>query len=282
MSTDLQQRRVAVIGYPVAHSRSPLIHNYWLNLYGIPGSYDRIAVAPAELAAFIGNFADQGLVGCNVTVPHKEQVARLVRIPDPETARLGSVNTVWMEDGKLLATSTDGYGFLQSLRSAAPDFTPQRMTAMVLGAGGAARPIIAALRSAGMEHIRLANRTAERAATLAAELGDDGIHPVDWSEIPAKLASTDLLVNATSLGMTGGEPLAIDLAPLPSVAIVADIVYVPLQTDLLRQARARGLRSVDGLGMLLHQAVPGFERWFGRRPEVTPELRALIVRDLTG
>ncbi len=282
MSMDLQQRRVAVIGYPVAHSRSPLIHNYWLKLYGIPGSYGRIAVAPAELAAFIDNFADHGLVGCNVTVPHKEQVARLVRIPDPETTRLGSVNTVWMEDGELLATSTDGYGFLQSLRSAAPDFAPQRTTAMVLGAGGAARPVIAALQSAGVERIRLANRTAERAATLAAELGDGAIQPIDWSEIPAGLASSSLLVNATSLGMTGGEPLAIDLAPLPTDAIVADIVYVPLETDLLRQARARGLRSVDGLGMLLHQAVPGFERWFGRRPDVTPELRSLIVRDLTG
>jgi shikimate dehydrogenase len=281
MSTALEQRRVAVIGYPVAHSRSPLIHNYWLKLYGIPGSYGRIAVAPADLAAFIATFADHGLVGCNVTVPHKEQVARLVRIPDPETTRLGSVNTLWMEDGELLATSTDGYGFLQNLRSAAPDFTPQRHTAMVLGAGGAARPIIAALRSAGVQRIHLANRTPERAAALATELGG-GIDPIGWAEIPAWLESTSLLVNATSLGMTGGEPLVIDLAPLPSDAIVADIVYVPLETDLLRQARARGLRHVDGLGMLLHQAVPGFERWFGRRPEVTPDLRALIVRDLTG
>jgi len=281
MSTASKQRRVAVIGWPVAHSRSPLIHSYWLEIYGIPGSYDRIAVAPAELAAFIGSFSDHGLIGCNVTVPHKELVAQLVKIPDRETARLGSVNTLWMEDGELLATSTDGYGFLQNLHSAAPDFTPGRHTAMVLGAGGAARPVIAALQSAGVAHIYLANRTAERAAALAAKLGE-GIHPIGWAEIPSRLETTSLLVNATSLGMTGGEPLVIDLAPLPSEAIVADIVYVPLETDLLRQARARGLRCVDGLGMLLHQAVPGFERWFGRRPEVTPELRALIVRDLTG
>jgi len=280
MSAASSHRRVAVIGYPVAHSRSPLIHNYWLKLYGIPGSYDRIEVAPAELAAFIGNFADQGLVGCNVTVPHKEQVARLVRIVDSETARLGSVNTLWMEQGELVATSTDGYGFLQNLRSAAPDFALERQTAMILGAGGAARPVIAALRSAGVEHIHLANRTAARATTLAAEFGE-GIHPIGWDAIPALLETTGLLVNATSLGMEGGGPLFIDLSPLPSDAIVADVVYVPLETELLLQARARGLRCVDGLGMLLHQAVPGFERWFGRRPEVTPELRALLVRDLT-
>jgi shikimate dehydrogenase len=280
MSAASSHRRAAVIGYPVAHSRSPLIHNYWLKLYGIPGSYDRIEVTPAHLTAFIGNFADQELVGCNVTVPHKEQVSRLVRIADPETERLGSVNTLWMEDGELLATSTDGYGFLQNLRSTAPDVTLEGQTATILGAGGASRPVIAALRSAGVAHIHLANRTAERATTLAAELGE-GIHPVDWDAIPVLLETTGLLVNTTSLGMKGGEPLLIDLSPLPSDAVVADIVYVPLETDLLRQASRRGLRCVDGLGMLLHQAVPGFERWFGRRPEVTPELRALLVRDLT-
>jgi shikimate dehydrogenase len=279
MSAAPRDRRVAVIGWPVDHSRSPLIHNYWLAHYGIPGRYERLAVAPEDFASFIGRFADHGLIGCNVTVPHKEQAARLVHIVDPETRKIGSVNTLWMEDGKLLATSTDGYGFLQSLRSAAPDFAPHRQTVMILGAGGAARPIAAALQSAGVRRIRLANRTAERAAALAGDFGS-GIDPISWADIPAKLASTTLLVNATSLGMTGGEPLAIDLAPLPSGAIVADIVYVPLETDLLRQARARGLRCVDGLGMLLHQAVPGFERWFGHRPEVTPELRALIVRDL--
>jgi shikimate dehydrogenase len=223
MSRDSKQRRAAVIGYPVAHSRSPLIHDYWLKLYGIPGSYDRIAVAPDDLAAFIRGFADHGLVGCNVTVPHKEQVARLVPIVDSASRKLASVNTLWMEDGKLLATSTDGYGFLENLRRTVPEFAPPGHEATVLGAGGAARPVIAALRSAGIAKVHLANRTPERAAILAAELGE-GIHPIDWAELPARLASTRLLVNATSLGMTGGEPLIIDLAPLPPDAIVADIV----------------------------------------------------------
>jgi shikimate dehydrogenase len=281
MSEALEQRRVAVIGWPVAHSRSPLIHNYWLDLYGIPGRYERIPVKPDDLAAFIAGFASRGLIGCNVTVPHKEQVARLVRIADPETQRLGSVNTLWMEGGTLHATSTDGYGFLANLREAVPDLAMAQQNVLILGAGGAARPVIAALQSAGARRIRLANRTAERAVSLARELGATVV-PVPWNDIPHELAVTSLLVNATSLGMTGSPPLVIDLARLPRDAVVLDLVYVPLETDLLRQARARGHRCVDGLGMLLHQAVPGFERWFGRRPEVTPELRALVVRDLAG
>jgi shikimate dehydrogenase len=281
MSQLREARRVAVIGWPVAHSRSPLIHNYWLDLYGIAGRYERIAVAPDDLAAFIAGFAKQGLIGCNVTVPHKEQVARLVRIADPETRRLGSVNTLWIEQGTLLATSTDGYGFLANLHEAVRDIDLPRDDVLILGAGGAARPIIAALQSAGARRIRLANRTAERAASLAGDLGGI-VMPVPWADIPRELAVTSLLINATSLGMTGEPPLVIDLRPLPGHAVVADLVYVPLETELLRQARARGHRCVDGLGMLLHQAVPGFERWFGRRPEVTPELRALIIRDLTG
>lgn len=271
--------RAAVIGWPVAHSRSPLIHNYWLSLYGIPGRYERLAIAPADLGAFIAGFAGQDLVGCNVTVPHKEEVARLVAIADPETRRLGSVNTLWLADGALFATSTDGYGFLASLRQADQGFDPAGHDVLILGAGGAARAIAAALQAAGARRIRIANRTAERAATLASDLGAI-IMPIPWSGLPEALAATGLLVNATTLGMAGKPPLAIDLAPLPKDAIVADIVYVPLETALLRQARARGHRCVDGLGMLLYQAVPGFERWFGRRPAVTPELRALLVRDL--
>ena len=271
--------RAAVIGWPVAHSRSPLIHNYWLSLYGIPGRYERLAIAPADLGAFIAGFAAQALVGCNVTVPHKEEVARLVAIADPETRRLGSVNTLWLADGALLATSTDGYGFLASLRQADADFDPARHDVLILGAGGAARAIVAALQGAGARRIRVANRTAERAVTLAGDLGATVI-PIPWSGLPEALAATGLLVNATTLGMAGKPPLAIDLSPLPKDALVADIVYVLLETELLRQARARGHRCVDGLGMLLHQAVPGFERWFGRRPAVTPELRALLVRDL--
>jgi shikimate dehydrogenase len=281
MSRTPEQPRAAVIGWPVAHSRSPMIHNYWLDLYGIPGRYDRIAVAPEHLAVFIAGFAEQGLIGCNVTVPHKEQTARLVSIADPETRRLGSVNTLWLADGTLLGTSTDGHGFLASLRQAVPDFHASEHDVLVLGAGGAARAIVAALQSASVRRIRLANRTAERAQRLADDLGAPVV-PVPWAGLPDALSASSLLVNATALGMTGKPPLAVDLSPLPSDAIVADIVYAPLETELLKTARARGHRAIDGLGMLLHQAVPGFERWFGLKPEVTPELRRLIVRDLAG
>jgi shikimate dehydrogenase len=269
----------AVVGWPIAHSRSPLIHGYWLKSYGIAGSYMKKAVPPAEVAAFFGDLAAQGLAGCNVTIPHKEAALAAAREADATAIAVGAANTLWLRDGQLHAANTDVYGFMTHLTVEAPNWRQNDRPMVILGAGGSARAVIYGLLEAGCDRVVLVNRTRERAEALSAHFGKR-VRVEDWNRRHTALAGTGLLVNTTSLGMHGGEPLDIDLSAMPPDSVVADIVYTPLETALLRQARARGLTGVDGLGMLLHQAVPGFEKWFGRRPEVTPELRALVVADL--
>lgn len=266
-----------VAGHPVAHSRSPLLHGYWLEHYAIDGSYEARDVAPADFAAFLRSFPDHGFAGGNVTLPHKEAAFAGADRRDGAAEAIGAANTLWLEDGRLIAGNTDAYGFAANLDHCAPGWRESE-TALVIGAGGAARSVVHALGEAGMSDIRVVNRTVARAEALATRF--PATRAVEWDRLPDLLADTDLLVNTTSLGMAGHGPLDIDLDCLPASAVVADIVYVPLVTPLLRNASARGLTAVDGLGMLLHQAVPGFERWFGRRPEVTDELRRRIEADL--
>lgn len=270
-----------VVGWPVAHSRSPLIHGHWLEAYGLPGNYDKQAVSPEAFPSFMARFPESGLTGANITVPHKEIAFHLVERTTPAAAAVQAVNTLWLEDGQPIGDNTDVYGFLANLDEGAPDWDGSGRMAMVLGAGGAARAVLKGLIDRGFDEIRLANRTFAKAQALTDALGS-AIRPVAWEDRAAMLDNCSLLVNTTSLGMTDVPPLKIELTALPDEAVVTDIVYVPLETPLLRDARARGLRAVDGLGMLLHQAVPGFERWFGVRPKVTAELRARIVADIEG
>ena len=271
--------RACVIGWPVAHSRSPLIHGYWLDRYGLPGQYDKQAVPPEDFPEFMRQFSASGLIGVNVTVPHKEAAFALVDRREPAAEAVQAVNTIWLADGETVGDNTDVYGFLANLDDGAPGWDVGGRAA-VLGAGGAARAVLKGLIDRGFDDIRLANRTFAKAEALAAAFGP-AVRSVAWEERDAMLDGCALLVNTTSLGMEDAPPLEIDLAALPGEAVVSDIVYVPLETRLLRDARARGLRGVDGLGMLLHQAVPGFARWFGVRPEVTPELRARVIADIT-
>ncbi len=262
-----------VMGWPVSHSRSPRLHGYWLEQSGIDGAYLPLAVPPERIAEAIRALPALGFRGANVTVPHKEAALRAVDRVDPVARRIGAVNTIVVgEDGSLEGRNTDAYGFLANLRDGAPEWRPEAGPALVLGAGGAARAVVAALVDAGVPEIRLFNRTAAKAEALAADIGGP-IRIVDTSDV----AGTALLVNTTSLGMAGQPPLDLDLTGLPPAAIVTDIVYTPLITPLLALAQARGNPIVDGLGMLLHQAVPGFEAWFGHRPVVTPALRTFVL-----
>jgi shikimate dehydrogenase len=273
-------QRACVIGWPVEHSRSPLIHRYWLKQYGIDGAYEKEAVEPKDLARFLGSLAARGYAGANVTLPHKEAALRAAESADEAAVRIGAANTLWLDpDGTLHASNSDAYGFMINLKVEAPDWNRGRRPVMVLGAGGAARAILHGLLDEGAARILIANRTRDRAEELAQAFGPS-VHVVDWEDRHRALAGCGLLVNATSLGMTGKENLDIDLEALPADAVVADVVYSPLETTLLAAARARGNRVVDGLGMLLHQAVQGFERWFGVRPEVTPALRAHVAAAL--
>ncbi|PLX38191.1 MAG: shikimate dehydrogenase [Hyphomicrobiales bacterium] len=272
-------QRAGVIGWPVAHSRSPMIHGYWLKQYGIAGSYDRYPVEADRIDAFLADLAGAGLVGANVTIPHKEAAFRAAAEVDPVAAALGAVNTLWLEDGKLCGANTDAYGFLANLDAEAPGWDEVPGPAVVLGAGGAARAIVWALKERGFAPVHVVNRTVSRAAELVAAFGSP-LEAHGWDALGTLLGDAVLVVNTTSLGMAGNPPLEIDLSHLPDTALVTDIVYVPLETPLLAAAKARGLGTVDGLGMLLHQAVPGFERWFGVRPDVTPALRQLVVDDL--
>jgi shikimate dehydrogenase len=270
--------RACVMGFPVAHSRSPLLHGYWLENMGLSGTYDRQEVSVAAFPEFLHQLAQRGYVGGNVTVPHKEAAFREVDRRDAAAQAIGAVNTVWLEAGRLVGSNTDAYGFIAHLESSVPQWTKSMHRAVVLGAGGAARAIVHGLAGHGVR-VALVNRTLARAEELAAHYGrPTTAHP--YGALPHLLPETDLLVNATSLGMTGKAPLALDIVPLKPDAIVYDIVYVPLETPLLAAAKARGHRTVDGLGMLLHQAVPGFARWFGATPTVTAELRALIESDI--
>ena len=272
--------RAFVCGRPIAHSRSPRIHGYWLEKYGIAGSYEAVDVTPADAAGFFATLRDKGFAGGNVTIPHKEAAFEAAARRDAAATRIGAVNTLWFEDGALIGGNTDAEGFAANLDERAPGWT-KAGPAVVLGAGGAARAVIQALKERGFTDIRMTNRTVSRAVELADRFGP-GVtaHPSATAEL---LSDAGLLVNTTALGMAGKDgagELPADPKMLPRHAIVTDIVYVPLETPLLCAARERGLKTVDGLGMLLHQAVPGFERWFGRRPEVTEELRAMIVSDM--
>jgi len=270
-------RNACVIGWPAGHSRSPLIHGYWMRRYGIGGEYRKEAVRPEDFAAFVGSLAARGYAGANVTLPHKEAALALSR-PDERARAVGAANTLWLDDGVLRSTNTDVEGFLASLDAAAPGWDRAR-TALVLGAGGAARGIVFGLLERGFAEVHVANRSPARAQALRARFGER-VMPAAWPVSRDLLSCAGLVVNATSLGMHGQPPLDLDLAPLRSDAVVADIVYVPLVTPLLTAARARGLRTADGLGMLLHQAVRGFSLWFGVTPAVTPELRHVVEADL--
>ena len=272
-------RAACLIGWPAAHSRSPLIHHYWLRTLGLPGGYNIEAIPPEGFAEFVQHLNTHGFVGANVTIPHKERALALTR-PDERARAVGAANTLWYDEGDLRSTNTDIEGFINNLDACAPGWDQATNDALVLGAGGSSRAVVFGLIERGVKRVYLANRTVERARALADQFGDQ-VHPVSWDAIGELLPRVDLLVNTTSLGMHGQPALEIDVGRLPRHAVVADLVYVPLQTPLLAAARARGLKTADGLGMLLHQAVRGFELWFGQRPQVTPELRALIEADLT-
>jgi len=277
MTAVTKARAACLIGWPAAHSRSPLIHHYWLRTLGIEGGYSIEAVPPEGFAEFVLHLSTHGFVGANVTIPHKERALAL-SMPDPRARAVGAANTLWYERGELRSTNTDIEGFINNLDACAQGWD-RVDDALVLGAGGSARAVVFGLIERGVKRVHLANRTVERARALADQFGAN-LHPVSWNEIGDLLPRAGLLVNTTSLGMHGQQALEIDVDMLPSDAVVADLVYVPLETPLLSAARARGLKTADGLGMLLHQAVHGFELWFGQRPEVTSELRALVEADL--
>jgi shikimate dehydrogenase len=268
-----------LIGWPAAHSRSPLIHHYWLRKLGIDGGYVIEAVPPDEFQDFVFRLALRGFVGANVTIPHKERVLKLSK-PDERARAVGAANTLWFADGELCSTNTDVEGFLSNLDTSAPGWD-RAEEALVLGAGGAARAVVFGLLERGVKRVHLANRTRTRADAFADQFGDK-VLPVTWEAFGDRLPRAKLLVNTTSLGMHGQVALDLDVGKLPDDAVVSDLVYVPLDTALLSAAKARGLKTADGLGMLLHQAVRGFELWFGQRPQVTAELRALVEADLTG
>ena len=268
-------RAACLIGWPAAHSRSPLIHHYWLRTLGIEGGYVIEAVPPDEFKDFLFRLSHRGFVGANVTIPHKERALALSK-PDERARAVGAANTLWYQDGELCSTNTDVEGFINNLDSSAPGWD-RAEDALVLGAGGSARAVVFGLLERGVKRVHLANRTLERARALSGQFGAR-VLPVAWNAIGGLLPRAGLLVNTTSLGMHGQPALELDVGRLPSHAVVTDLVYVPLQTPLLEASRQRGLKTADGLGMLLHQAVRGFELWFGRRPEVTAELRALVGR----
>jgi len=268
-------RLAGVLGWPASHSRSPRLHGYWLLRHGIDGAYVPLEVRPEDFAAAVRALVSLGFRGANVTLPHKEAAFALCDEVAESARRAGAVNTLVFREGRILGSNTDGFGFLESVREQAPGWRAPDGPAVLLGAGGAARAVAAALVDAGCPRLTIVNRNAARAEALAREIGG----PVEVAAV-APLAEAALLVNATSLGMAGQPPLEIDLSPLPAGAVVADSVYVPLETPLLAAARARGLRAVDGLGMLLHQARPGFEAWFGVMPEVDAGLRDFVAADI--
>ncbi len=271
-------KAACVIGWPVEHSRSPLIHEYWIRQLGLEAEYRREAVPPERFADFIAHLADHGYVGANVTVPHKE-AALALSAPDALAAAVGAANTLWRDGGVLRSTNTDVEGFVASLDAGVPDWASGVESAVVLGAGGGARAIVFGLIERGVRHIHVVNRSLDRAAAMQQRFGDQVV-PCGWDQRQGALAGAGLLVNTTTLGMAGQPPLELELTALPATAVVADIVYAPLVTPLLAAAGARGLRTVDGLGMLLHQAVGAFARFFGVRPQVTQGLRTLVEADL--
>lgn len=266
-----------VIGHPVAHSRSPKLHGHWLKSYGLPGFYIPMDVAPAELEQVLRTLPKAGFVGANVTVPHKEAALRLADKASDRASVIGAANTlVFRPDGSIHGDNTDGYGFLENLKGGAPDWNPQDGPAVVFGAGGAARAVISALADSGVPEILLTNRTRTRADHLKEEFGQR-ITVVDWVQAGNVIEEAELVVNTTSLGMTGQPELRVPLDGLQPGSVVTDLVYTPLKTRLMAEAEDAGCTTVDGLGMLLHQAVPGFERWFGTKPEVDDTARAAAL-----
>ena len=265
-----------LMGWPVMHSRSPALHNYWFARHGLAGTYVPLAIRPEGLAAALKALAPLGFAGCNLTIPHKEAALALVDEVDAAAGRIGAANCIAVRpDGSLLASNTDVYGFIEGLVEADPSWRADAGPIVVIGAGGGSRAAVYSLAERGAREIRVLNRTAARAQALAAEFGVP-ITALPWSERHAALEGAAMLVNTTSQGMVGEPPLDLDLERLPQRALVADIVYIPRETPLLAAARARGNRTVNGLGMLLHQARPAWRAWFGIDPEVTPDLRALI------
>lgn len=278
------RKQAFVTGYPIKHSRSPLIHGFWLREYGLQGSYQAIEVAPEDFELFVKTLSAQGFIGGNVTLPHKEEAFKLCAELDDAAKAIGAVNTLWFENGVLYGSNTDAYGFAANLDVLAPGWD-QAERALILGAGGASRAIIHALKQRGFKTIYIVNRTLARAEELVRHFksADIEMSAHEWVEAEKLLQSAGLIVNTTSLGMSGnsdGHEFPLDLTLAPSSSLATDIVYVPLETGFLKQAKTAGLKTVDGLGMLLHQAVPGFERWFGVRPQVTDALRAHILQDM--
>jgi len=275
--------KAGVIGSPIAHSLSPFIHNYWLDKYGINGQYDAIEVKTEDLLSFFKNMVKNGYSGVNVTLPHKETMLTLLQNCDPFAKFIGAVNTVIFREEGLIGTNTDFLGFARNLKESAPEFDFTKGKAVVIGAGGAARAVVFALASMGVPEIIITNRTKDKAETIcnqlieSVDLPKDKILSIEWEKRDHALKDANLVVNTTSLGMVKQPALELDLSQLPVSSLVTDIVYNPLETDLLRHAKDRGNITVDGLGMLLHQAVPGFEAWFGKKPEVTTELRDYII-----
>lgn len=269
-------RRACVIGWPIEHSRSPAIHGYWLKRYGIDGSYTKEAVQPEKLEGFLRLLAASGYRGCNVTIPHKEEALHIADACDATARAIGAANTLWLEEGRLYATNTDAYGYMTYLAARAPEWQRRDAPVSVLGAGGAARAVVHGFLESGVGEIRIMNRTRDRAEAVARDFGPR-VKVVDWANSSAASRDAAVLVNTTSVGLKGEGSLDIDFAGFHPDCVVSDIVYVPLETALIRDARSHGLKTVDGLGMLLHQAVPGFEKWFGVRPEVTDELYKTIA-----
>jgi shikimate dehydrogenase len=266
-----------VMGWPVSHSRSPVIHNHWIHQYGLTGAYGLFAVEPNQLETAVRGLKALGLAGCNITIPHKVEAMRYVDWVDPTALRMGAINTIVVQaDGALHGFNNDGYGYLQSLHDAQPNWQACSGPAVILGAGGASRAIVVSLIEAGATEIRILNRTHSKAEELAQEFGKT-VRAFNWSERGDALHGAALLVNTTSLGMHGENVLDIDLSQLPTSAIVSDAIYIPLETPLLAAARLRGNTTINGLGMLLHQARPAFKAWFGVMPDVTPELKNAVM-----
>lgn len=274
-------RRACVIGWPIEHSRSPLIHGYWLARYGIEGTYTKVAVEPDDVARFLRSLGAEGFVGCNVTVPHKEMAYAIAEEAEDSARVVGAANTLWLEGDRLHAANTDTYGYMTHLGHVVPDWRAHDGPVCVLGAGGGARAIVYGFLDAGIDEVRIFNRTRERAEAIAEQFGPR-VKVFDWHNRSDGARDACVLVNTTAVGLKGAGSLGMDFSGFNPDCVVSDIVYVPLETELIAAARSHGLRTVDGLGMLLHQAVPGFERWFGVRPQVTDELRATIVADIEG
>jgi shikimate dehydrogenase len=280
MATDKNYTLAGVMGWPVAHSRSPAIHSHWIRQYGLSGAYVLLPVAPDLLSDAVRGLRALGFAGCNLTIPHKVAAMALVDRIDPLARRIGAINTIVVEkDGALSGYNTDAFGYIQSLLDAQPDWRADAGPVLVLGAGGASRAVIVALAERGAKEIRLCNRSLDKAQALAAEFGTP-VQAVPWEQRHAALDGVALLVNTTSLGMKGQDPMELSLDHLPARALVSDIIYVPLETPLLAAARQRGNPTVNGLGMLLNQARPAFQHWFGVMPEITPELRRSIEATL--